>query len=111
MGVIAYTVRGPARKKSQLILVESDVSTLPVRAGKAEIEKAASELREALQPVAATIREVLDVLATAGPQETTIDFGVNIGAKAGFPTIVSASGNFHFKVQLTWKKSESSKEK
>ncbi|MFB9462388.1 CU044_2847 family protein [Streptomyces cinereospinus] len=75
----------------------------PVKAGR--IADAVRELprsvQEAMVPVTTMARAVLDQLRQAGPDEVTVEFGVNLAAQAGV-VIAKSEANCHLRVAMTW---------
>jgi hypothetical protein len=104
MGVVAYKV-GTEGGQPQLVLVESRnaVASVPRLASVSEVEKAATDIGEALVPVRALAERLIDAFRAARPSELTVEFGVELGGKAGIPFVTEGSASANFKVQLTWK--------
>lgn len=101
MGVTAYKVTG--EKSDLTILVESETAgNVPRDASREQVQQAAQEFQDALRPLAAVASALKRAVADSGAHEVSLDFGVELGGKAGFFKIVEASGKANFKVHLKW---------
>jgi len=79
----------------------------PVQAGRVDdgvrdvVTVASRSLREALEPVTAMSRQILDQLAQARPGTIEVEFGIELTAEAG-AILAKASSGCHLTVTLTW---------
>lgn len=79
----------------------------PVHAGRAgdrveEVVAVASRsLREALEPVTAMSRQILEQLGQVRPREVQVEFGVELTVEAG-AVLAKAGSGCHLTVTLTW---------
>ncbi|MCX5205078.1 CU044_2847 family protein [Streptomyces sp. NBC_00237] len=86
------------------ILFEApDTAEGPVKAGRTGdvIREIPLKVQESLRPVAELARAALDQLRQAGPDEVTIEFGVDMAAEAGAVIAKTATG-CHLNVTVTW---------
>ncbi|MER5502992.1 CU044_2847 family protein [Streptomyces sp. NPDC002561] len=75
----------------------------PVKAGRAgdALRELPRTLQQSLEPVREAAQAVMTQLRAAGPQSVTVEFGVNLAAKAG-AIITSTAATAHLKVTLVW---------
>ncbi|MGG7574929.1 CU044_2847 family protein [Streptomyces sirii] len=88
------------------ILVEAPAAVEgPVKAGRVgdAIHDLPGNLQGALGSVGEAARATLDQLRKAGPDEITIEFGVDLAVEAG-AVITKSSANCHLKVTMAWKR-------
>jgi hypothetical protein len=104
MGIVAYRV-GADKGQVQLVLVVSGNAAehVPRLASVADIAKVANDVTDALAPIRALSERLLEVFRAAQPSELTVEFGVELGGKAGIPFITQGSAKANFQVQLKWK--------
>ena len=66
--------------------------------------------QETLAKVAEVVKKSISSLVgdinsmKSPPAEVSLEFGVDVGAEAGFPFITKGSAGANFKVSFTWKK-------
>jgi len=64
------------------------------------LTKAAKKFDEAIEPVLANAKEVLEKVREMGPDAAEIEFGIKLAGEAGVLAKVGAEANFN--VKLTW---------
>ncbi|MCC2276015.1 hypothetical protein LKL35_11385 [Streptomyces sp. ET3-23] len=79
----------------------------PVKAGRVgeAVRELPGSLESALVPVTDAARATLRQLRKAGPDEITVEFGVDLAVEAG-AVLTRASANGHLKVTVLWKRDE-----
>ncbi|MGP8303610.1 CU044_2847 family protein [Streptomyces inhibens] len=88
------------------ILVEAPTALEgPVKAGRVSdaIRDLPGSLQGALEPVTAAARATLNQLRKAGPDEITVEFGIDLAVEAG-AVITKSGANCHLKVTMMWKR-------
>jgi hypothetical protein len=103
---MAYLIEVPVDGGGRLV-VQVDEDDLPgdlVPASRGEIvARAEQSLENALEQLKPGVRAVLDQMASLGPDEVAVEFGVILGAEAGI-VVAKGSSEVHFTVNLTWKR-------
>ncbi|MEU2391377.1 CU044_2847 family protein [Streptomyces sp. NPDC007369] len=90
------------------ILVEAPAAADgPVKAGRLgdAVKELPSSLQEALTPVTDAASATLDQLRKAGPDEVSVEFGVDLAVTAG-AVITKGSANCHLRVTMNWHKKD-----
>ncbi|MGW7825144.1 CU044_2847 family protein [Streptomyces puniciscabiei] len=79
----------------------------PVKAGRIgdAIHDLPGSLQVALAPVTEAAHATLQQLRKAGPDEVTVEFGVDLAVEAG-AVITKTGANCHLKVTVMWKRDE-----
>ncbi|MGW7416227.1 CU044_2847 family protein [Streptomyces sp. NPDC054863] len=88
---------------ASILFEASDAAEGPVKAGRTgdTVRELPRKLQESLQPVTELAQAALEQLRQAGPDEVTIEFGVDMAAEAGAVIAKTATG-CHLKVTVTW---------
>ncbi|WP_395022564.1 CU044_2847 family protein [Dongia sp.] len=92
-------------EKSTVILFESSSGDMVLPAGVRgieEIQGVAKDFGEQLQPVILMARQALESLKSIAPGKIQIEFGIEVGGKAGIPLVTEGSAKANFKVTLAW---------
>jgi len=78
----------------------------PRKAAGTGLETVAKELVSELNVVAAMAGSILEELKRLQTSKVEVEFGVELGGKAGIPFVTEGTANANFKVTLSWKRSE-----
>lgn len=65
------------------------------------IARAEESLEKALDQVKPAVRSVLDTMASLGPDQVVVEFGLVLGAETGV-VVAKGTSEVHFTVNLTW---------
>jgi hypothetical protein len=74
------------------------------------MEKAPRQLMTDFPEVARSVRQRIDAvgeelkLASSGPEEVSIEFGLEIESSAGIPVLVRGRANCHIVITATWRR-------
>ncbi|MEU9880356.1 CU044_2847 family protein [Streptomyces phaeochromogenes] len=92
---------------ASILFEASDPAEGPVKAGRAgdTIRELPRKVQESLRPVTELAQAVLEQLREAGPDEVTIEFGVDMAAEAGAVIAKTATG-CHLNVTVTWHRTD-----
>lgn len=105
-GVLAPLARIPL-DDGGCILIEAPAALAgPVKAGRVSdaIHDLSGSLQDALAPVTEAARATLNQLREAGPDEITVEFGIDLAVEAG-AVITKSCAQCHLKVTMMWKRS------
>lgn len=111
MPIKAFKVTDENNGTESLILFEvsehpMEQDTIPRRAARPDIEKIATNLKDALTPITAMAELLLASLKAASPGKITLEFGVELGGKAGIPLVTQGEAKANIKVSLEWERDE-----
>ena len=108
---MTYLIDVPVEGGGRL-LVQAATSDLPgdlelagARPGEI-VARASRSLEQALDQLQPIVRAVHDRVAALSPTETTVEFGVVLGAESGV-IIAKGTAEVHFTITLTWNGSRS----
>jgi hypothetical protein len=105
---MAYLVEVPVDGGGSL-LVEVSEEDLPGRLEFAALRpgeivaRAGESLGQAIDQLGPAIRTIRDHLAAMSPDETTVEFGIILGAESGI-VIAKGTTQVHFTVKLAWRR-------
>jgi hypothetical protein len=103
---MAYLIEIPVDGGGRLVVqvAEEDLPGNLVPASRREIvARAEQSLEKALEQLKPGVRAVLDQMASLGPDQVEVEFGVILGAETGI-VVAKGTSEVHFTVSLTWKR-------
>ncbi|MGW7530379.1 CU044_2847 family protein [Streptomyces sp. NPDC054783] len=108
-GLLPYIARLPLESGGCVLVEAPATASGPVKAGRVgdAIHDLPGSLQGALGPVTEAARATLQELRRAGPDEVTVEFGVDLAVEAG-AVITKTGANCHLKVTMMWKRDEPS---
>lgn len=109
-GALPYIARLPLESGGCVLVEAPTTAPGPVKAGRISdaIHDLPGSLGSALAPVSEAARATLEQLRRAGPDEVTVEFGVDLAVEAG-AVITKTGANCHLEVTMMWKRDELSR--
>lgn len=68
---------------------------------KDELERRFQDVQDLISKCCLSVREAIKRVPP--PEEVTLEFGIEVGGKAGIPFVTEGSATANFKVSVTWK--------
>jgi hypothetical protein len=105
---MSYLVEVPVGEGNSL-LVEVSEAELPGTLALAALHpgeivgRASETLSQAIDQLKPALRTIRDQLSSVAPDETTVEFGIKLGAETGV-VVAKGTREVHFTVKLTWKR-------
>jgi hypothetical protein len=69
------------------------------------LERMAKDIDGQLRVVTAAAKSILEALQAANPDNLEVEFGIQLGGKAGIPMITEGSAKGNLKIKLVWDRS------